>query len=566
MEKEVQSFGALTDRTLAAVRCLLAAGGSLMIYVATEPERYATATYYALALYSSYSFLIYLLARRRISFSWTAWRIILCVDIVCFTALSSLSNTTNNLFSFFYLFAIVVASSRGGTRLGLWVTVVSAFLLIAVGLSVTTRTPYELNRFLLRRLAMVAIGYIVAYWGGAELALKKRLGLLKELSLMANPRFGVEQTINQMLRRILSFYNAEYCIFLLSSDDSVELYRTARNEAGGPSGSIRLKGQEQISLIDISEPFAAIYSERQRPWSSRPIYRGYTPQAPTIANRPVDEGRAIAELLNAQSFVTVTVKYRERSRGRLLVSSKERNAFDIDDAVFLVQAANQALPVLENIRLVDRMASDAAEEERRRIARSVHDRVIQPYFGLQIGLKALHELLERGNTGGIDNIRSGKDRKPVALIEQLMAMTSEGIDELRQYINGLRHSAASEAGLADSIRRFAAKFEDATGVHVDVVNGCGEFAANDRLNAELFQMTAEALSNVHRHTQARKAQVTLDLQDNNLILRVENEVADEVYPAPFNPVSICERAEALGGRTEVFWPMGKTVVRVEVPL
>jgi signal transduction histidine kinase len=79
-------------------------------------------------------------------------------------------------------------------------------------------------------------------------------------------------------------------------------------------------------------------------------------------------------------------------------------------------------------------------------------------------------------------------------------------------------------------------------------------------------MTAEALSNVHRHTAARTARVSLDFAHNNLVLSVENDVSADTEPVEFHPVSIFERAQALGGRTEVSWPGGRTIVRVEVPL
>jgi signal transduction histidine kinase len=85
----------------------------------------------------------------------------------------------------------------------------------------------------------------------------------------------------------------------------------------------------------------------------------------------------------------------DRIRGRVFMGTARQARFDIEDATFLLQAMDQVLPVIENIRLVDRLASGAAEEERRRIARSVHDRVIQPYLGLQIGIKALQRELSR---------------------------------------------------------------------------------------------------------------------------------------------------------------------------
>jgi signal transduction histidine kinase len=221
---------------------------------------------------------------------------------------------------------------------------------------------------------------------------------------------------------------------------------------------------------------------------------------------------------------------------------------------------DQVVPVIENIRLVDRLASGAAEEERRRIARSVHDRVIQPYLGLQIGVKALHQELSR--SGG-QSISASADRA-VILLDRLVAMTKEGVEELREYVNGLRNLPEGELRLSDLIRQFSTKFEAATGIHVNIVGDTCSLTMRDRLSIELFQMTTEALSNIHRHTEARVADVRLSMSDNSLELSIENESRET--PHAFRPSSIMERADALGGRTEILWPSGRTLVRVEVPL
>jgi len=78
-------------------------------------------------------------------------------------------------------------------------------------------------------------------------------------------------------------------------------------------------------------------------------------------------------------------------------------------------------------------------------------------------------------------------------------------------------------------------------------------------------MTAEALSNVHRHTASRNVRIGLTVVDNSLGLTVENDASGEL-PSRFTPLSIFERAEALGARTEVLSEDGKTRIHVEVPL
>src|SRR5947207_12356654 len=132
-------------------------------------------------------------------------------------------------------------------------------------------------------------------------------------------------------------------------------------------------------------------------------------------------------------------------------------------------------------------------------------------------------------------------------------MTSDVIEEQRQYVNGFKHAHTGDYGLVEAISRFAYKFEAATGIQVEVVDSTKANAFSDRLTAEVFQMTSEALSNVRRHTRARSAQVRLDVNDDILVLQVENETGEDVPHQSFVPASITERAEALGGRTDVSW-------------
>jgi signal transduction histidine kinase len=79
-------------------------------------------------------------------------------------------------------------------------------------------------------------------------------------------------------------------------------------------------------------------------------------------------------------------------------------------------------------------------------------------------------------------------------------------------------------------------------------------------------MAAEALSNVHRHTDARSASVTLNMDRGSIVLQVENERNGNPGPAEFMPQSISGRADTLGGKTDVLVQDGRTILRVEVPL
>jgi signal transduction histidine kinase len=248
----------------------------------------------------------------------------------------------------------------------------------------------------------------------------------------------------------------------------------------------------------------------------------------------------------------VPLQYRNESIGRLYIVA-QKPVFVPSDMHFLHKIIERANPIIENIRLVEQLASHAADEERRRIARDIHDSVIQPYLGLQMGLAAIREK----TTEHFPELAKQ--------VERLMDVAQMGINDLRRYVTGLKEGEES-GGLLPAMRRFAAKFTDATGIAVEIETE-GDLRASDRLATEAFQMTAEGLSNVRRHTQATRATVRLACRLGHLVLEIANEGSKRASAPQFTPASITERAAALGGKVRIrSLPDGGSSVVIDIPL
>ncbi|HEX5691413.1 MAG TPA: histidine kinase, partial [Roseiflexaceae bacterium] len=299
---------------------------------------------------------------------------------------------------------------------------------------------------------------------------------------------------------------------------------------------------------------ALIYDEQLPFWRRYPgIAHAY--DVHTRERAPLDEHvyTTLATTLDTRSFISAPLHYHDQLVGRLYLADQRSQTFDSSDVEFLRQVFDQVTPVLDNIRLVDRLASDAAEQERQRIARDLHDSIIQPYIGLQIGLSAIRRKLDSG--GDIDGD-----------LERLYELTGEGIDDLRKYVRGLKNAGEQESSLLASLRRYASRFAEATGIEVKVA-APGDMRINDRLAAEVFQMIAEGLSNVRRHTQSTGAAVALARHDNHLVVKIENDGTPGAVASIFTPRSISERAAALGGRATVeHGRHNSTRVVIEIPL
>jgi signal transduction histidine kinase len=411
-------------------------------------------------------------------------------------------------------------------------------------------------------------GYMMAYLGGHELQLRSRLALLKEVSLIANPRFGINRTIGVIMERLRAFYDADTCM-LISIYSKPGEYRLRHVSRSDPDGGIEEKPLDEVKaghLLAIPDHCAITYSKiKKNLGSERSVYEAYdlVKDEPTLNGQKAAE--ELADMLDATAYASIPLLIRNKVRGRFFLIRKQRPAFNHADLDFLLQVVEQVIPVIENIMLVDRLATEAAEKERKKIARDIHDSIIQPYIGLQMGLASVDQSLMRSASveAGAEELKeivaNTRER-----IERLVEMTESGIKDLRSYIRGLTQTQAYEEILVNSINRFAAKFSNATGIMVTVE--AQSLQVSDRLAAEIFQIVAEGLSNTRRHTQSAWAIIRLAQLDDSLVLRIENDNLGNHKATSFMPGSINLRAISLGGFVQIEQSENMTCVMITIPL
>lgn len=208
-------------------------------------------------------------------------------------------------------------------------------------------------------------------------------------------------------------------------------------------------------------------------------------------------------------------------------------------------------------RLLEQLI-DAQEEERKRIARELHDSVGQGLSSLIVGMALL--------TG------ASTDPASVAKGQELRAVAEETLDHVRQLSRDLRPSALDDLGLAAALERYAEDFGVLTpGVSVDL-----HADALDRLpmpvETTLYRIVQEGMTNAARHSSATEISVLLTQRDGLVRAIIEdNGVGFDPHAARRrgNSVGIHgmqERAEIVGGRLTIESGRGGTTVFVEVPL
>ncbi|HLA81469.1 MAG TPA: ATP-binding protein, partial [Thermoleophilia bacterium] len=218
------------------------------------------------------------------------------------------------------------------------------------------------------------------------------------------------------------------------------------------------------------------------------------------------------------------------------------------------------------LRGLFRKVISAQEEERKRLARELHDETSQ----------ALSTLLL--NLGMIEKEIAGdrKDRAQ-AHLRSMRELLDQTLDSLQLLIHNLRPSLLDDLGIEAALRWYAQRYREHTGIRVDLETKSGK-----RLPAEaettLYRIIQESLTNVARHSGAKAARVKMICDEHVCRLAVEDDGhgfdpgelggrGEGGRGSGFGLVGIEERVLLLGGEMAVDSQPGKgTSLRVELPL
>jgi signal transduction histidine kinase len=242
--------------------------------------------------------------------------------------------------------------------------------------------------------------------------------------------------------------------------------------------------------------------------------------------------------------------YSDEVVGRLLVG--RRGADDgfthadrrlLGDLARHTGVAAHAVQLTEALRRSRTALVNAREEERRRLRRDLHDGLGPALAGVTLGLHAAAAHVPRD------------PRRAVALIEELERQIEEAVADIRRLVYNLRPPALDELGLAQAVRREAARLEG-DGVELSIVvdvptGGVGTLPAAVEVAA--FRIVAEALTNVTRHARAHHCEVRIRRSGDGPL---EVEIVDDGVglngrPAGVGLAAMRERAEELGGACRV---------------
>jgi PAS domain S-box-containing protein len=205
------------------------------------------------------------------------------------------------------------------------------------------------------------------------------------------------------------------------------------------------------------------------------------------------------------------------------------------------------------------------DEERRRMARELHDSTAQTLAALSLNLA-----LVKQRAGELDDPRAAR-----ALAES-MELADQASREIRTFSYLLHPPMLDEAGLPQALRWYADGFANRTGIKVDVRVATDLRRLPADVETTLFRIAQECLTNIHRHSGSDTATIALRVESGRLILEVTDEgkgVPDDVIrEGRGNPAALGvgirgmrERVRQLGGRLDIKRGHPGTIVEVVLP-
>ena len=268
---------------------------------------------------------------------------------------------------------------------------------------------------------------------------------------------------------------------------------------------------------------------------------------------------------DAQTALLVPMVYRGEAVGVLAAFDRgeDGEVFTEDDEQLLrtfAASAATAIALAQSVQ-ADRLRSslDAADAERRRWARDLHDETLQGLGGLRLLLSSALRL------GDADRGREAM-REAVTQIER-------EIENLRAIITELRPAALDELGLRTAIEGLLDRHREQSGFQIDhELELPGPSAGAERLDEDLetavYRLVQEALTNVAKHARANRVRVAVRESDGELLVEVQDDGAGfdpDAQSHGFGLVGMRERVSLADGTLSIDSGAQGTLVRACLP-
>lgn len=558
------SAGALphsrTERTIAAARVLLAASSLLAVWLdPAEPARNITLTYALHSAYTGYSILLTFIIWNRSS-SGRLPLVTHVADIAAFSVFQYLTLGPSSPFFVYFVFSLFCGALRWGWRgtLGTAVVVTVAFLMMGVSMSRTLGpTEFELNRFIIRTVYLLVVAGLLVYLGQHEVRLRAQIERLARWPAAVG--LDIHATVQRVLEhaahtvragRVLVAWDAsdEPWLHLARWSPSVLTITKHPPTELDPLVPLELSHAAIVCTSTVGDEVVALVRRDGvvSEWRGRPMHA------------------ALLAHVAGSGFASAPFRT-ERIAGRAFFTDLDAASTELMTLTALV--AREIGASLDQLHTTEQLAEIAASEQRIRVARDLHDGVLQSLTGVRFELQTVATDLQAG---------PASVRERLLAIEHALALEQR---ELRLFIEGLKPAPGAMLGdsplavrLQDVQQRIALAWKAPVSIRVSPRT----IALPGDLEQAVTFMVHEAAVNALKHADPSRVAVEVTLDERTLRIAVVDDGAGFPFRGRYGhadlarmnlgPESLRQRAGALGGEMTIESSGAGSRVEIAVPV
>jgi signal transduction histidine kinase len=550
---------ARAERAIAVARVALAAFSLYAIWLdPAEPVRFTQLTYVLHTGYVTYSIVLAAIMWSRSSTGWLPMTTH-AIDIVMFSMFQYLTLGPSSPFFVYFVFSLFCGAVRWGWRgaLATAPAVLIAFVLIALSMSVTFGpTELEINRFVIRIGYLIVVSMLLVYLGQHEARLRDDIRRLARWPVTRGDDVDAE------IKRVL-----EYAAGIVAAARAVVVWEPDQE----PRVQLAVWTPERFQLTRHA-------SAEVEPWvcdelARDSFLRADSTEPPSVATArqshvALRSGQVVharlATHLGSRPFVSAPFRS-ERVSGRVFFAELGAATPDLLPLVEVV--AREVGSSIDQREMHIRTRQLAIREERIRVARDLHDGVLQSLTGVRLELQGLASQLHG------ESLPSARDR----LIAMERALATEQ-RELRFFIEDLqpmrsdsRQDGTLGSRLDELTKHIAAQWKTPITLRLTELTA----SLPPEIEQALPPMIHEAVVNALKHGQPSRVSVMLHGDTDGLRI----VIADDGHGFPFEgrydhrmlvrqnlgPASLCERVASLGGDVSVDSSASGSKVEIRLP-
>jgi signal transduction histidine kinase len=479
-------------RSVAAGRTLVAACTFGMLVI-SSPAGHASTSSVVLGGWLALAFVALLLLRLDPHRQKTAAVAIHTVDVLVAVSVVLLTGNAAAPGFAVLLFALLAAASQWGFAGAMATACVSALVLglepVLGGMSAAAFVPrLESEDVLVRSASVLLAGLVTGYLTHCERRLRAEATSIAAIVSRADVRAGLTRTMASMFDSMFPLFEARRALLLVHEKATDRIYVWAADRA--TDGRLPAVRASILNRADLSTfmfaPGAAAWHAARRAGSTADRWDvlAVDEEGSRISPKPWSFPSAFLETMNpCDRLMAVRVELGDEWTGRLFLIDPSVGA-DLHAAlVFARRVVLQVAPAIHNVYLLHQVKAQASANERSRIARELHDGVIQTVTAVQMQVAALSRRLAKASSPAV-----------VSELRQLDVTLQDEVVRLRELMTEIKPIDLGPDQLVDALADFVQRFQRETGIAARFVTQLDRIALAPHACREIARIVQEALS------------------------------------------------------------------------